>query len=133
MNVYRFKKKLHRWYIDLPDYKDSSDDLQFVNTGDLLNHLLEGDEDTLVLYISVYPIGGTVTLSKDISSASGIYWEMFHTKESQPTKIDVISIIYFVFGAVFPSNIYIKKLSNEEFKRFNIGFTTGTYVDEGSV
>lgn len=111
-----YKTEVGRWYVDLPEWEDSIDELEMVAGADLFLELLSQGEETVFLTLSTVPFEGSEILEmKYLGTLEG--WEMgtgawykLVSYMGLEYKLDMwlCDVTKFVFGS-FPENIYFCK------------------------
>jgi hypothetical protein len=111
-----YKTEVGRWYVDLPEWEGSIDELEMVAGADLFLELLSQGEETVFLTLSTVPFEGSEILEmKYLGTLEG--WEMgtgawykLVSYMGLEYKLDMwlCDVTKFVFGS-FPENIYFCK------------------------
>jgi len=111
-----YKTEVGRWYVDLPEWEGSVDELEMVAGADLFLELLSQGEETVFLTLSTVPFEGSEILEmKYLGTLEG--WEMgagawykLVSYMGLEYKLDMwlCDVTKFVFGS-FPENIYFCK------------------------
>lgn len=113
MEVLHFiKEPSGRWYIDLPQWQGSKDDLEMVCGADTLLDLLADGKKEATLETSLEDFEGAGKLifkSLDIESGNGAYYSFDTDDTISPSHIDMwlCDVTKFVFG-YFPNIVFFK-------------------------
>jgi hypothetical protein len=108
MKHYNFEKDSDsRWYIILPEWEGSRDDLEMVDGADLMLDILSQGERFITVGISTDPINNPdfiLTLTGE--AYEGAYYDLIG--EHHQFDVWLCFVTKFVFGE-FPKKLYIKK------------------------
>lgn len=102
-----YKEKTHKWYINLPEWTGSKEDLEMVMGADnMLDYLAQG-EDTVVIYVSLEPsFNYEYELTLDREDEYGAYY--YVNGNNLDMEIWLCPVTKFVFGN-YPNKIYFIK------------------------
>lgn len=108
MKCYKFIKEAgDRWYIDLPNWEGSKDELEMVEGADILLDIIAQDESIVDVTISTsYFPEAEFTLDFRRIDSAGAWYQVkgqFHTFEAW-----LCEVTKFIFGN-FPNKLYICK------------------------
>jgi len=115
MLVLKFiKESSGRWYIDLPEWKGSRDDLEMVCGADILLDVVADGKREVSLKTSLEHFEGADKItfkSLDTESGNGAYYRLDTSELISTSHIDIwlCDVTKFVFED-FPSMIYFKTL-----------------------
>jgi hypothetical protein len=105
-----YKEHNNRWYVDLPEWAGSKDELEMIMGADDMLNIISQGEDTILLTISLEPFEGSNTLKKieDTPGIGGAFYLMESYKGLEYNlKLWLCEVTRFVFG-IIPENLYIK-------------------------
>lgn len=110
-NTFRFyKTAFNKWFIDLPDWGGSIDDLEMVQGADIMLEKLSGNSIECVLDLSDEPFEGAdaIRLVKDLSDSvgGGDYFMETYQGEQFDQNIWFCAVTVQVFGSI-PQTIYV--------------------------
>lgn len=107
MKRFRFyKTQDNKWYIDLPDWNGSIEDLEMVMGADIMLDILSQGSDNIILYLSENEIDHyKYTLSKIREEFDGSTY-IVEGNNITPFEAWLCSVTKFVFG-YFPNKIYL--------------------------
>ena len=108
MKNFKFNKYKDRWYIDLPDWEGSQDDLEMVSGADtLLDIIAQGDNEVYISWSEELIEGYTYKLiflrEEDFTGATYIVEGDYITS----FEAWLCNVLPWVFG-YFPKTMYIK-------------------------
>ncbi|MDE3023791.1 MAG: hypothetical protein KGI54_18400 [Pseudomonadota bacterium] len=104
MKKVTFEKENGQWYVVLPDWKGSKEDLAMVAGADTLLDKLSDNSNNIVLNVDIKPFKGMTGIAWATSS-TGDY--MYNSMSVVNHPFWLCSVAVFVFGN-YPDNIYIK-------------------------
>ena len=111
MKSFKFYKEYNnRWYVDLPEWTGSKDELEMIMGADDMLNIISQGEDTILLTISLEPFEESNTLEKieDTPGIGGAFYLMKSYKGLEYNlKLWLCEVTRFVFG-IIPENLYIK-------------------------
>lgn len=110
MKEYSFYKENNRWYIDLPEWEGSKDDLEMVCGADTMLDILSGGSNRVALTISTAPIPeytDVLMLVRELDTSGATY-----TLINQDIEVWLCDVTKWLFGH-FPDEIYLKKQSQK--------------------
>lgn len=109
-----YKDEMNRWYIDLPEWNGSIDDLQMVLGADNMLDMIAQGDNTVTLHLSTEPFEGANVLAwfaEGISGDSDVGGGMYTLYEYNGIVFDIdmwlCDVTKFVFGDM-PKLIYFK-------------------------
>ena len=103
MNYRFYKEQDNRWYIDLPEWEGSKEDLEMVLGADLLLFNLANDNDEVYVKFDISPFNDCHTLTHE---GDGYYDnDAWHG----PSLIWLCYVTTFVFGN-YPDRIFYAKI-----------------------
>ena len=103
MNYRFYKEQDNRWYIDLPEWEGSKEDLEMVSGADLLLFNLASDNDEVYVRFDTSPFDDCHTLTHE---GDGYYDnDAWHG----PSLIWLCYVTTFVFGN-YPDRIFYAKI-----------------------
>ena len=119
IRIFKFyKTEVGRWYVDLPEWEGSIDELEMVAGADLFLEFLSQGEETVFLTLSTVPFEGSEILEmKYLGTLEG--WEMgtgawYRLLEYKGIDYELTmwlcDVTKFVFDE-FPKNIYFCKVN----------------------
>jgi hypothetical protein len=119
MRTFKFyKTEVGRWYVDLPEWEGSVDELEMVAGADLFLDLLSESEQTVNVILSTVPFEGSDVLELqrlgDVESwelGEGAWYKLLEYKGiDYELTMWLCDVTKFVFDE-FPKNIYFCKVS----------------------
>jgi hypothetical protein len=119
MRTFKFyKTEVGRWYVDLPEWEGSVDELEMVAGADLFLDILSENEQTVNVVLSTVPFEGDDVLELqrygDIESwemGTGAWYRLLEYKGiDYELTMWLCDVTKFVFDE-FPKNIYFCKVS----------------------
>jgi hypothetical protein len=106
-----YKKYEDEWFVDLPTWEGSEDDLQMVQGADtLLEYLAEGKERVALRFSTKSFDGASVMERMYVCTTGGAYY-IVHSYNGDKIVLPfwLCDVTKFVFGE-FPENIYFTKV-----------------------
>jgi hypothetical protein len=106
------KENNNNWYVVLPEWKGSHDDLQMVLGADTLLDFIKDDDNRFVkLDVSLEAIDGYnhLKLKEEPDFGGGIYLLNTLNGKDFDHELWLCDVILFIYGYV-PENIYFKKV-----------------------
>ena len=119
MRTFKFyKTEVGRWYVDLPEWEGSVDELEMVAGADLFLDVLSESEQTVNVILSTVPFEGSDVLELqrlgDVESwelGEGAWYKLLEYKGiDYELTMWLCDVTKFVFDE-FPKNIYFCKVS----------------------
>ena len=119
MRTFKFyKTEVGRWYVDIPDWEGSVDDLEMVAGADLFIEILSDGEQTVNVTLSTVEFEGADILEfqtlGDLRSwelGEGAWYKLIsYMGIDYELKMWLCDVTKFVFDG-FPKNIYFSKVS----------------------
>ena len=110
-HTYKFTRTVDfRWYIDLPDWKGSKDELEMVMGADTMLDYLALTDDEIEIDLSTEPFDGfECVLIKSGEIYDGCnYW--FNGMGVENFSVWLCEVTKFVFGDDYPNKIYLKRI-----------------------
>lgn len=111
MRTFRFYKEFsNHWYVDLPEWNGSKDELEMVMGADTMLNIISQGENEVYLTISLEPFNGCSILKKieDTPEVGGAIYLMESYKGIEYNlRLWLCEVTRFVFGYL-PEKIYIK-------------------------
>lgn len=109
-----FKKETDgRWYIDLPEYQGSKEELEMVAGADSFLEVLAEGEDKVMLLLSETPFSGSDVLVR-LDDEEVIVGMMYELNSYKGIPMDLIMwlcpVTVFVFGK-YPNYIHFSKIN----------------------
>jgi len=117
MRTFKFyKTEVGRWYVDLPEWEGSVDELEMVAGADLFLDILSENEQTVNVILSTVPFEGCDTLEFQVlgnleswEMGSGAWYKLLGYKGiDYELSMWLCDVTKFVFDK-FPENIYFCK------------------------
>ena len=101
-----YREPDNRWYVDLPEWEGSKEDLEMVLGADLLLEAIGNGYSTIRVKFSTEMFEGASTLTKDFDTQG----EGFYLNDAWhgPSTIWLCYVTEFVFGS-YPDKIYFAK------------------------
>lgn len=113
MNLKFYRNEDNRWYVDLPEWEGSKDDLEMVCGADSLLDIISWNYFDALDYvrINVTEVESTERVSyklvlDTILDSGAIYY--VHNKHLEPFEIWLCDVTKFVFNGEFPKTIYFE-------------------------
>jgi hypothetical protein len=115
--TFRFYRTANRkWFLDLPDWGGSIDDLEMIRGADIMLDMLSGDREECYLEMSDDPFDGSEVLElvKDLRGTvgGGEYFFETYQQEIINYKIWFCEITEVVFGEL-PKRIYLQTVNKK--------------------
>ncbi len=117
MRTFKFyKTEVGRWYVDLPEWEGSVDELEMVAGADLFLEILSDGEQTVNVVLSTVPFEGADILEfqtlgnlESWELGEGAWYKMVsYVGIDYELKLWLCDVTKFVFGG-FPNKIYFQK------------------------
>jgi hypothetical protein len=117
MRTFKFyKTEVGRWYVDLPEWEGSVDELEMVAGADLFLEILSEGEQTVNVILSTVPFEGADILEfqtlgnlESWELGEGAWYKMVsYMGIDYELKLWLCDVTKFVFGG-FPNKIYFQK------------------------
>jgi len=102
-----------KWYVDLPEFPGSKDELEMVMGADTMLDILSGDETSVDISISLQPFDGcdSLTFKRETPEFQNGALYNLDSLNGCPFELEIwlCDVMLFVFDE-FPRKIYIKKI-----------------------
>ena len=105
MSIFKFTKEKDRWFIDLPTWKGSKDELEMVMGADTMLDILAQGDDVVHAYITTKSFDAPIVLTFEKEEFEGATYTLVSEHHTFPVWL--CHVTKFVFGN-FPKKIYIK-------------------------
>lgn len=108
-----YQEPNNRWYVELPEWEGSKDELEMVlGADDMLNFMSEGEGKVRIIFSTTPQINfDTLELKNETPDVGGGYYHM-STYNGININQDMwlCDVTKFVFGGTLPQTIYLKRV-----------------------